>query len=77
MARSEERNDTALQQLDGDITATQHALNQIGQADTAAAQAQRTQLEHTLGRLQSARTAAEQRATHQDQTPSRASEETT
>jgi hypothetical protein len=77
VAQSEERNNTVLQQLDGEITATQHALDQISQAEDAAAYAQRTQLEHTLSRLQSARTAVEQRATHQDQTPSRASEEPT
>ena len=77
MPQSKERNDNVFQQLDREITATQHSLDQIGQAEDAAAQAQRAQLEHTLSRLRTARTAVEQRAARKDQTPSRPSEETT
>ena len=65
-----------LSQLDGEITATQHSLDQIGQAQDADAQAQRAQLEHTLSRLRTARTAVEQRAARIAQAPSRPSEET-
>lgn len=73
-----ERNQALLSQLDREITAAQHSLDQIGQAQDAAAQAQRVQLEHTLSRLQIARTAVEQRVIAlQAQVPSRASEETT
>jgi len=77
VAQSNQRNDNVLQQLDGEITAAQHALNQIGQAHDATAQAQRAQLEHTLSRLRTARTAVEQRAARTAQEPSRPSEETT
>jgi hypothetical protein len=75
--QSKERNETVLRQLDGEITATQHALDRIGQAEDAGTQAQRAQLEHTLGRLRTARTAVEQRAARTAQAPSRPSEEPT
>jgi hypothetical protein len=76
VAQSKERNENVLRQLDGEITATEHSLDQIGQAEDAAAQAQRAQLEHTLRRLRTARTAVEQRAARTAQSPSRPSEET-
>jgi hypothetical protein len=71
-----ERNQALLSHLDGEITAAQHALDQIGQAQDADAQAQRAQLERTLSRLRTARTAVEQRAARTAQAPSRPSEET-
>ena len=71
-----ERNQALLSHLDGEITAAQHSLDQIGQAQDADAQAQRAQLEHTLSRLRTARTAVEQRAARTAQAPSRAGEET-
>jgi hypothetical protein len=76
MPPSIERNQALLSQLDGEITATQRSLDQIGQAQDADAQAQRAQLEQTLSRLRTARIAVEQRATRTAQAPSRPSEET-
>jgi hypothetical protein len=71
-----ERNQALLSHLDGEITAAQHSLDQIGQARDADAQAQRAQIEQTLSRLRTARTAVEQRATRTAQEPSRPSKET-
>jgi hypothetical protein len=71
-----ERNQALLSQLDGEITAAQRSLDQIGQAQDADAQVQRAQLEQTLSWLRTARTAVEQRATRTAQAPSRSSEET-
>jgi hypothetical protein len=70
-----ERNHALLSHLDGEITAAQHSLDQIGQAQDADAQVQRAQLEQTLSRLRTARIAVEQRATRTAQAPSRPSEE--
>jgi hypothetical protein len=73
--QAHQRNENVLRQLDGEITAAQQALDQIGQAQDADAQTQRAQLEQTLNRLRTARTAVDQRAARTAQAPSRASEE--
>jgi hypothetical protein len=55
------RNEALLSRLDREIAAAEHSLAQLGQAQDADAQAQRAQLEHTLGRLRTARISVAER----------------